>query len=154
MAKINYWLMKSEPSTYPIEQLKKEKKTLWDGVRSYQARNIMQTMSVGDKVLFYHSNAKPSCVVGLAEVSKKAVPDPSQFDKKSKYFDPKSDPDNPRWHCVEVKYKQTFPLNLPLGDIKANKKLQTMALINNSRLSVQPVEKKHFDLIVKLCDSK
>ena len=107
MAKINYWLMKSEPSTYPIEQLKKEKKTLWDGVRSYQARNIMQTMSVGDKVLFYHSNAKPSCVVGLAEVSKKAVPDPSQFDKKSKYFDPKSDPDNPRWHCVEVKYKQT-----------------------------------------------
>jgi len=152
MSKTKYWLMKSEPDTYPISQLKKEKKSLWDGVRSYQARNIMKEMEIGDQVLFYHSNAKPPGVVGLAEVSKKAVPDPTQFNKKSKYFDAKSTEENPRWMCVEVKYKKTFKNQFNLQDIKDTKQLSDMVLVNNSRLSVQPVKLKEFNFITKYCE--
>ncbi len=153
MSEIKYWLMKSEPDTYPLEQLKKEKKSLWDGVRNYQARNFMKEMNVGDQILFYHSNAKPPGVVGLAQVSKKAVPDPTQFKKNSKYFDPKSTQEKPRWECVEVKYKKTFKNMLSLNEVKEMKSLADMPLVNRSRLSVQPVSKKQFDIIVKHCES-
>ena len=149
---MKYWLMKSEPSTYPLTQLKKEKKSLWDGVRSYQARNIMREMNKGDIILFYHSNAKPSAIVGLAEVSKTVVPDPTQFDKKSNYYDEKSSKENPRWECVEVKYKKTFNSEFSLKDIKLDPKLKDMVLVNNSRLSVQPVTKKEYNYIVKHCE--
>ena len=107
--KKNYWLMKSEPNTYSIDDLKKDAKTIWDGVRNYQARNfMMRDMQVGDTVLFYHSSADPSGVSGIAKVSRKALPDPTQFDKKSKYYDPKSTKEKPRWYCVEVSYQEKF----------------------------------------------
>ena len=143
--------MKSEPDAYSLEQLKKDKKTLWDGVRNYQARNFMwKEMSKGDQILFYHSNAKPSGVVGIAEISKNAVPDPSAFDKKSDYYDPKSDPDNPRWFCVEVKFKKSLKQIIPLQQIKEDSRLKDMVLVNNSRLSVQPVTAKEYKILCEL----
>ena len=147
-----YWLMKSEPDVYSIDTLKKEKTSLWDGVRNYQARNfMMKEMKVGDQVLFYHSNSKPPGVAGLATISKAAVPDPTQFDKKSKYYDPKSSEDNPRWHCVEVKYKKKFKTYIPLDEIKEKKVLEKMLLIKKGqRLSIQPVTKKEFDILTKM----
>jgi predicted RNA-binding protein with PUA-like domain len=147
----NYWLMKSEPDAYSIDQLKSDKTTLWDGIRNYQARNFMMNdMKVGDKVLFYHSNAKPPGVVGLATVSKPAQPDPTQFDKNSKYYDPKSKKEDPRWHCVEVKFSKKFKQMLSLYWLKEEKKLQEMMVIKRGqRLSIQPVEKAHYDYIVK-----
>ena len=100
----SYWLMKSEPDAYSIDTLKNDGTTLWDGIRNYQARNFMRNMNKGDKVFFYHSNCKPPGIVGLMEVIDLNIIDPTQFDKDSKYFDPKSKPENPRWDCVKVKY--------------------------------------------------
>ena len=102
--KPSYWLMKSEPDAYSIDTLKNDGETLWDGIRNYQARNFMRNMKKGDKVFFYHSNCKPPGIVGLMEVVDLNIVDPTQFDKDSKYFDPKSNPENPRWDCVKVKY--------------------------------------------------
>lgn len=149
---MNCWLMKSEPDVYSIETLKKEKKTLWDGIRNYQARNfMMKEMEVGDQVLFYHSNTKPPGIAGLATISKKAVPDPTAFDKKSKYFCEKSTPENPRWFCVEVKYNKKLKNYISLDDIREEKKLADMMVIKKgSRLSIQPVSKKNFDHICKM----
>ncbi|MBT4762438.1 MAG: EVE domain-containing protein [Bdellovibrionaceae bacterium] len=148
---MNYWLMKSEPDAYSIDDLKKDKKTLWDGIRNYQARNfMMKDMQIGDQVLFYHSNAKPPGIVGLGEISKQAMPDPTQFDKKSNYFDAKSSKENPRWHCVEVKYKDKFKSMLSLNEIKEVKPLKDMMVIKKgARLSIQPVDKKDFNYILK-----
>lgn len=99
---MKYWLMKSEPEEFSFEQLKKDKTTLWSGVRNYQARNfMMKEMQKGDLILFYHSNTKPPGVAGLATVSKEAIPDPTSFDKKSDYYDEKSTEENPRWFCVK-----------------------------------------------------
>ena len=111
----SYWLMKSEPDAYSIDTLKNDGVTLWDGIRNYQARNFMRKMNKGDKVFFYHSNCKPPGIVGLMEVIDLNIVDPTQFDKDSKYFDPKSKPDNPRWDCVKVKYisKSNKILSLP-----------------------------------------
>jgi len=147
----NYWLMKSEPDAYAIDQLQKEKTTLWDGIRNYQARNFMMNdMKVGDKVLFYHSNAKPPGIVGLATVSKTAQPDPTQFKKTSKYYDPKSSKDEPRWHCVEVKFQKKFKEMLSLDWLKEQRQLAGILVTKRGqRLSIQPVEKKHYDYIVK-----
>ena len=144
--------MKSEPDAYSFEQLKKEKTTLWDGIRNYQARNfMMKEMSVGDQVLFYHSNTKPPGVIGLAKISKPAVPDPTAFDKKSKYFDEKSDKENPRWFCVEVKYFKAFKNYVSLDNIKETPALKDMKVVQKGmRLSIQPVAKKEFDKICKM----
>lgn len=149
---MNYWLMKSEPDVFSIEDLKKIKTDLWDGVRNYQARNfMMKDMKKGDLVLFYHSNAKPPGVAGLAIISKEAQPDPTQFNKKSKYFDPKSSKENPRWHCVEVKYKKTFKNLVALDEMRNKKGLEDMLVIKKgSRLSIQPVTKKDFDIVCKM----
>ena len=149
---MNYWLMKSEPDAYSFEQLKKDKTTLWDGIRNYQARNfMMKDMKVGDTVLFYHSNTKPPGIIGLAKVSKNAAPDPTAFDKKSKYFDEKSDKENPRWHCVEVKYFKPFKNYVSLDDIKETASLKDMKVVQRGqRLSIQPVLKKEFDKICKM----
>jgi predicted RNA-binding protein with PUA-like domain len=146
-----YWLMKSEPDVFSIDHLKKDKTTLWEGVRNYQARNyMMNDMSVGDEVLFYHSSTDPSGIVGLATISKKALPDESQFNKKSEYFDPKATQERPIWFCVEVKYKSTFKQPLTLHQIKAIEALNTMLVIQKgSRLSIQPVTEKDFNYIVK-----
>lgn len=149
MAK-QYWLMKSEPDVYSVEDLERDGSTCWEGVRNYQARNNMQAMTVGDEVLFYHSNAKPPGVVGIARVCKEAYPDHFAFDKKSKYFDAKSDSDNPRWFMVDVEFvsKSEEPLGLPA--IKADPALAEMDLVRYGRLSVQSVKKKEFDHVKKL----
>lgn len=153
MAK-NYWLMKTEPDVFSIDDLKKVKTEPWDGVRNYQARNFMRDdMKKGDEILFYHSNCEIPGVVGLATVSKEGYPDPSAFDKKSKYYDPKSDPNNPRWILVEVKYKEKFKRTVSLHEIKENKMLENMIIAQKgSRLSITPVTKAEFDCIVKLSE--
>jgi len=148
---MQYWLMKSEPDVYSIDDLKRDRTTLWEGVRNFMARNFMwRQMRVGDLVLFYHSNAKPPGIVGTAEITGAAVPDPTQFKKESPYFDPKSKTNNPKWHCVPVTYLQTFPRSVSLEDVKAQPKLKNMVLLHNSRLSVQPVTKAEYELILKL----
>ncbi len=155
MAK-KYWLMKSEPSVFSIDDLAKEpKKTAyWDGVRNYQARNFMRDeMKKGDLVLFYHSNAEPPCVAGVCEVVKEGYPDFTAFDPESKYYDPKSSDDKPRWFMVDVKLKKKFKKPVTLAEIKENKKLQKMRLVQKgNRLSVMPVEKKEFDEIIKMSE--
>lgn len=147
-----YWLMKTEPDTFSIDDLKKVKKESWDGVRNYQARNFMRDdMKKGDLVLFYHSNAKTIGVVGIAEICKEGHPDPTAFDKKSKYYDAKSDPENPRWILVDVKYKKHFNKVVSLSEIKEERKLASMALVQKgSRLSISPVKKSEFDHILKM----
>ncbi|MBO9666626.1 MAG: EVE domain-containing protein [Bdellovibrio sp.] len=149
---MKYWLMKSEPDVFSIDQLKKDKTTPWEGVRNYQARNFMQKdMQVGDLVLFYHSNATPPGVAGLAKVSKLATPDKLQFDKKSEYFDPKATKEKPIWYCVDVEFVEKFKELVSLQDLRDNEKLSDMlVLAKGSRLSIQPVDKKHFDIVKKM----
>lgn len=148
-----YWLMKSEPDAFSFEDLKKcpRQTEPWNGIRNYQARNLMRDeMQKGDQVLFYHSNAGPETgVVGLAEiVSKEAYPDPLQWDKKSKYYDDKSSPENPRWLMVDVRYKKAFKKPVTLQELKGEKSLTDMRVVQRGqRLSIQPVEKKHFDKV-------
>jgi len=153
MAK-QYWLMKSEPDVYSIEDLERDGSTCWEGVRNYRARNNMRAMKVGDGVLYYHSNAKPPGVVGIARVSKEAYPDHFAFDKKSKYFDAKSDPENPRWFMVDVEFvsKVDEPLGLP--EIKADPELADMELVRYGRLSVQSVKPEEFRYVKKLAGLK
>jgi predicted RNA-binding protein with PUA-like domain len=155
MAK-RYWLMKSEPSAYSIDDLKRDKSTLWEGVRNYQARNfMMKEMSIGDEVLFYHSNADPPAVVGVAEVSGPAEPDPTQFDAADCHHDPKAMPSKPIWYCVRVKFRQKFARQLPLSELRERKDLQNMVLLKKgSRLSIQPVTEKEFKIITVLGSSK
>jgi predicted RNA-binding protein with PUA-like domain len=147
---MKYWLMKSEPDVFSIDDLEKNKTTLWEGVRNYQARNfMMKDMQVGDEVLFYHSNAEPPGIAGVATVSKLAVPDPLQFDKKSEYYDPKATKEKPIWYCVEVKFKKKFKNLFPLNEIKNDKNLKNMIVIQKgSRLSINPVDKKDFEYIL------
>lgn len=140
--------MKSEPNVYSIDNLAEDKKTWWEGVRNYQARNFMKEMNLGDEVLFYHSNAEPSAVVGLATVSHLAVPDMAQFDTKNEYFEPKATKEKPIWYYVEVKYKSKFKRQLSLPEIKETKELKNMTLIKRGRLSVQPVTEKEFKFIL------
>ena len=147
MAK-QYWLMKSEEEVYSIRELEKDGVTCWEGVRNYEARNLMRDkMQVGDGVLFYHSNAKPPGVAGIARVAKRAYPDHYAFDKTNPYFDPKSDPENPRWFMVDVEFVEGFSGVVSLNEIKATPELGEMALINRARLSVQPVTKEEFQVI-------
>lgn len=149
MAK-QYWLMKSEPDTYSIDDLKRDKRTHWDGVRNFKARNNMRAMKVGDEVLFYHSNAKPPGVAGLARVCREAYPDPAQFDKKSKYHDAKSKADNPRWDMVDVEFVAKAKDVVGLPEIKAEKALAGMELVRYGRLSVQSVKKEEFERVKKM----
>jgi predicted RNA-binding protein with PUA-like domain len=148
-----YWLLKSEPDVFSIDRMAQDKKTLWENVRNYQARNFMaRDMKVGDLALFYHSNAKPSAVVGVVEISGAAVPDPSQFDKKSEYFEPRATQAKPVWECVEVKLKSKLKRPVALEEIKADKALSGMVLLKNGRLSVQPVTEKEFERILKIAN--
>jgi predicted RNA-binding protein with PUA-like domain len=147
--------MKSEPDAFSFDDLKNcpNQTEPWNGIRNYQARNIMRDeMQKGDWVLFYHSNAGAETgVVGLAEVaSKEAYPDPLQWDKKSKYFDEKSTKENPRWLMVDIKYKKPFKTPVTLAELKAESSLTDMRVVQRGqRLSIQPVEKEHFD---KVCE--
>ena len=151
MAK-RYWLMKSEPSVYSIEDLRQDGTTCWDSIRNYQARNNMRKMAVGDEVLFYHSQADPPGVAGIARVAREAYPDHTQFDRDHKYFDPKSDEDDPRWWMVDVEFVRAFDDVLPLSAVKDDPALADMVLVRNSRLSVQPVAAAEFRRVVELAD--
>jgi len=145
-----YWLMKTEPDTFSIDDLARRKTEPWDGVRNYQARNHMRSMKVGDLVLFYHSNAKPPGVVGLAKISGPARPDPSSWNPKSPYFDAKSSPETPRWDLVEVEFVEKFPRIVALEELRAAPELEGMVVIQRSRLSVQPVTPTHFAHVVRM----
>jgi predicted RNA-binding protein with PUA-like domain len=147
-----YWLMKSEPDVYSIQDLEREGETGWEGVRNYQARNLMRDdMRVGDGVLFYHSNAKPPGVAGLARVCREAHPDPTAFDPDSDYHDPKSTRDAPRWVMVAVQHVETFPEVVSLDRLRETPGLEDMMVIKRGmRLSVQPVSKREFDTVAKL----
>ena len=151
MTNTRYWLMKSEPDVYSIDHLKAEGETPWEGVRNYQARNFMKNdMRLGDRVLFYHSNTKPPGIVGLGEVSKLAYPDYFAWDIDSKYFDPKSTEDNPRWWMVNVSFVAKFSSIISLDDIRNHSNLQNMMVIRKgSRLSIQPVEKEDYDTLLR-----
>ncbi len=144
---MHHWLIKSEPDVYSIDDLKRDKRTPWNGVRNYQARNHLRAMKKGDLVLFYHSQATPPGVAGLAKVVKEAYPDPTQFDGRSEYHDPKSPKDDPRWWLVDVSFVERFADPVSLPAIRADKRLADMVLVNNSRLSVQPVTDQEFDRV-------
>jgi len=148
---MNYWLLKTEPDAFSIEDLKRDGATSWEGVRNYQARNFLREMKSGDKVLIHHSSTAVPAVVGVGEIAGEAVPDPTQFDKKSDYYDPSSKREAPRWTTRKVLYRETFKHPVTLSFIKAHPELKGMVVAQRgSRLSVQPVGKGHFDLMVKL----
>ncbi|WP_017302873.1 EVE domain-containing protein [Spirulina subsalsa] len=147
---MNYWLVKSEPLTYSIDQFKQDKTTLWDGVRNYQARNFLQAMTLGDLAFFYHSNTKIPGIVGLGKVTQTQVIDPTQFNPQSPYFDPKSSPDSPRWFTVELIYLKTFVQVISLAHLKAQFEGEDFALVKKgNRLSVMPVPEKIAEKILQ-----
>ena len=143
--------MKSEPHVYPFSQLVEDGSTHWDGVRNYQARNMMRDdLKLGDMVLFYHSNTKPPHVAGIARVSREGYPDHTSWDPNSKYYDEKSSPENPRWIMVDIEAVQEIE-KVSLVDIKANPALEGMPLVQKGqRLSVQPVSKEQYEEICRM----
>lgn len=150
-----YWLMKTEPDTFSIDTLKQQKVSCWEGVRNYQARNMMRDgMKLGDQVFIYHSSCKDVGVVGIAEVVKEAYPDHFQFDPESDYFDPKSSPENPRWIMVDIEYRQHLP-QVSLARIKANPALVDMPLVKKgSRLSIMPVTDEQWQDILAMAEKR
>jgi predicted RNA-binding protein with PUA-like domain len=150
---MRYWLMKSEPDAYSIEDLALDKSTAWNGVRNYQARNFMRDqMKLGDQVFFYHSNCEEPGIVGIAEVSKLAYPDESQFDRKSHYYDPESTRDDPRWLNVDIRFvKKIQPVSLP--ELRKHKALAGMRILQRgNRLSVTPVDPAEWKYILRLAE--
>jgi len=147
-----YWLMKVEPSAYSIDDLARDGKTLWTGVRNYQSRNTMRDeMKAGDGVLFYASSADPTGVSGVAEVSRAGLADPTAFDRSSEYFDPKSDPAKPTWFSAEISFVEKFAAVVPLATLQATKGLEDMMVTKKGqRLSVQPVKPAEFKIVLKL----
>ncbi|MEL6225044.1 MAG: EVE domain-containing protein [Cyanobacteria bacterium J06626_14] len=146
-----YWLMKSEPDVYGIDDLKAEGETIWDGIRNYQARNLMGEMHIGDLAFFYHSNTKPPGIAGLMKVTKLGIVDPTQFDPNNKYYDEKSTPDNPRWHTVALEYVETFPTYLPLATLREEFETDDLLILRRgNRLSITPVDDVIAERILKL----
>ena len=144
--------MKSEPDVFSFEDLKKKKTEPWTGVRNYQARNFMRDdMRPGDLIFFYHSSCEVPGIAGIAEVASGAYPDPTQFDKRSEYFDPKATKENPRWFLVDVKFERDLPRHMPLEELKKEKSLSEMRLLQKgNRLSILPVTHEEFEFILKL----
>lgn len=150
---MKYWLMKSEPDAFSIDDLKAVSQEPWDGVRNYEARNFMRDqMRPGDQVLFYHSNSKPPGVVGIAEVASDSYPDPTQYDEESKYFDPKSTDEKPRWYLVDLQYVKHLPRQVSLQEIRDNVALEDIMLVKRSRLSVIPLKREEFEEIVRMAE--
>jgi predicted RNA-binding protein with PUA-like domain len=147
-----YWLMKCEPAAYTIDDLARDKTTSWEGVRNYQARNFLRDqMQVGDPVLFYASNADPSGVTGLAKIARAAYPDPFAWKKGHKYYDAASTKEKPIWYMVDIEFVERFPDIVPLETLKNTKGLEKMVVTQKgSRLSVQPVTKAEYDIVVRL----
>ena len=137
---MNYWLMKSEPDVYGIEDLKRDRTTIWDGVRNYQARNFLRSMAPGDRIFFYHSNTSPLGIVGLMQVAETGVDDPTQFDAQSNYYDPKSTKESPRWPTVSVAFVETFPQIITLDRLRDTFSPDDLWVVRQgNRLSVIPV---------------
>lgn len=151
---MNYWLMKSEPSEFSIDDLAERPKRTehWDGVRNYQARNMMRDeMKKGDQVLFYHSNCAEPGVVGIAKVVREGYPDHTAFDPEDPHYDPKSDPDHPRWYMVDVQFVRKLKRTITLSELKESSELSEMPLVRRgNRLSVMPVTKPQWDFILGL----
>jgi predicted RNA-binding protein with PUA-like domain len=158
MGKIRqYWLMKSEPSAFSIQDLARAagQTTCWDGVRNYQARNFMRAMKLGDHVLFYHSSVDPPAIMGVAEVVRTAYPDPTAFDPKHKHYDPKSVRERPTWDMVDIRLVRAFKEPLDLNGLRSEAGLKKMELLRKgSRLSVQPVRREEWEVILKLALNK
>lgn len=149
---MNYWLIKSEGDCYSIDDFKRDKKTSWEGIRNYQARNYMsRDMKPGDLVLYYHSVTQPVGVYGIAKVASSSHPDLSQYDKKDMHFEPKATKDKPIWFCVDMAFVEKFKTPVTLEAIKKDPRLDGMVVrAVGSRLSVQPVSEKHFQYIREL----
>lgn len=151
---MNYWLMKSEPNEFSIDDLKTQpgRTEHWDGVRNYQARNMMRDqMKIGDQVFFYHSNCETPGIVGLAKVVREGYPDFTAFEPKDPHYDPKSDPDNPRWYMVDIKYVRKLKRTISLKELKEISALSEMPLVRKgNRLSVMPTTKQQWQHILKL----
>ena len=149
---MQHWLMKTEPDDFSIDDLARVKREPWSGVRNYQARNHLKAAAVGDLVLIYHSSCAVPAVAGIAEVVRAAYPDPTQFDRKSDYYDPKSPKDEPRWVALDVKYKRKLKRAIPLEELKQHAAaLGSFALLaRGNRLSVLPVTQSQFDTILAL----
>ncbi len=151
---MNYWLMKSEPNSFGIDDLEKipQQTEHWDGVRNYQARNMMRDdMKVGDQVFFYHSNCETPGIVGIMEVVRESYPDHTAFDPQSKYFDPKSAPDQPRWFMVDIRYIRHTNRVIPLTELKEQEALENMPLVRKgNRLSIMPVSEQEWQYILRL----
>ena len=147
-----YWLMKSEPDAYSIDDLERDGREMWDGIRNYQARNMMRDdMRIGDEAIFYHSACKEPAAVGLMKIASEPYPDPTQFDPESQYYDPKSDQDDPRWCLVDVEFVRKFSRPLPLKELRAEPGLEGMILLRRgNRLSIMPVDKEHWDALLGL----
>lgn len=148
---VNYWLMKCEPCAYSIDDLQKEKIAFWEGVRNYQARNFMRDqMKKGDLAFFYHSNAKPSGIVGLMEIQKEGYPDHTARDPGSKYYDAKSSKEKPIWFMVDVKFIKKFEKVISLNDLRSTENIEDMMVLRKgSRLSIQPVTENEFNQIMR-----
>ncbi len=149
---MKFWLMKCEPSAYTIDDLERDGTSSWEGVRNYQARNFMRDeMNVGDRVLFYASNADPSGVTGVAEISREAYPDPFARQKGHEYYDAKATAENPIWYMVDIRFVERFPHIVPLETLKSTRGLENMVVTKKgSRLSIQPVTKSELAIVVKL----
>ena len=147
-----YWLMKSEPDVYSIDDLQRDGREMWDSIRNYQARNMMRDdMRIGDEVFFYHSNCKEPAIVGISRVCSEPYADPTQFDKKSNYFDPKSTKDNPRWVLVDVEFVRKLDRPILLSELREQPGLDGMILTRRgNRLSIMPVTSQDWDLILGL----
>ena len=146
-----YWLFKSEPQSYSIDDLRRDRSTPWSGVRNYQARNFMQMMSVGDEGFFYHSSCAVPGIVGICRVARAAYPDATAFDPHSEYYDPKSSPDHPRWMNVDVAFVRAFSEVVTLSSLRDIAALEAMPLLQRGqRLSVQPVRSAEWRAILKL----
>ena len=146
-----YWLVKSEPTTFSIDDLERLGVEHWDGVRNYMARNNLMAMKVGDLAFFHHSSADPPGIAGICEVVREAYPDHTAFDPSSKYFDPKSSPEKPRWFMPDVRFVRKFPRLIPLSEIRETPGLSDMALVQRGqRLSVQPVSEKEWEIICEI----
>lgn len=149
---MTYWLMKSEPDAYSVDDLEKDRVEPWDGVRNYQARNMIRDdMKPGDKAFFYHSSCEVPAIVGIMKIASKAYPDPTQFDRRSKYYDPKSTEEAPRWYVVDVAFERKLARPITLRQMKEHPGLEGFALTRRgNRLSVFPVSEKHWRLIRSL----
>ena len=150
---MKYWLMKTEPTVFSFDDLKEKPRSTdhWEGVRNYQARNYMKEMKKGDRMLFYHSNGEEPGIVGIAEITAEAYPDFFSWDPKSRYYDPRSTPENPRWYMVDVTWKKAFKKIVTLKELKADPQLRTMKVLQKGqRLSVMPVTDEEFEIVSAL----